>query len=96
MTALVLRGRSGGESREAGGVKYDWVTIVAIPLVCFSPFWVCMWVSKLSYTTWINPFFASKPVRRELSVLLTADKVLNLRNSWHVWRSPYIHAGVQL
>ena len=96
MPALVLGGRSGGESREAGGVEHDWVTIVAIPLVCFSPFWVCMWVSKLSDTTWINPFFASKPVRRELSVLLIANKVLNLRTSLYVWRSPYIHAGVQL
>ena len=52
-----------------------WVMIVAILLVCFSPFWVCI--------------CASKPVRRELSVLLTADEILNLRTSWYVEVTQY-------
>ena len=43
-----------------------------------------MCASKLSDVTWINLFFASEPVRRELSVLLTTDKILNLQTSWYV------------
>ena len=65
-------------NREAGGVEYDWVMIVANPLICFTLFSVCMCVSKLSDMTRINRFFASKSVWRELSVLLTTAEILNV------------------
>ena len=92
--SLGIRGRSRGESREAGGVEYDWVTIVVFPLVCFSPFWVFMCASKLSDMTWINLFVAPKPVRRELSVLLLSKFWIYQLHD--MWRSPYIHVGVHL
>ena len=68
--------------------------IVAIRLVCFSLFWVCMCASKLSEMMWINPFFAIKPVRQDLSVLITAAEILNLGTS-HL-EVTLIHVAVQL